>query len=1398
MPTFHATVTDPLGASASTTQAISMTAAPTSRVLRRTLFENRMNYGSYAVAGFQYAEGPMLTASARLAADITSGTPTGAATLGLMFTAQWDFRLVAVRLYKSPAVAGTIHLGVWSVTGGSNTLLSSQAVTWTSDAGGWQTIELAAPLAMAAGQDYMIGYTTPGGDYAFTPWVWNGQDTVVSPFWVKIGAGHYVDGASLAFPSTVGYHNYYIDPIGEWDVVTPAYGPTYFGQFPNGPQVSFPVAVFFPDPPFIQSYVEDCGINTIIGGGPPATDAYIAAIQAANEVARVDWWPYIGSPDGGSGANYEVALLALSDPAVGDIVVGYQVDDEPDLRATPYMSPAAEVARRNGVRLIDSTRPVEMGLSQFAVFNQGFAVQPPGASPVTNNANWRAYAAGIDLLALDAYSLAANDSFHPTGDELAGIGPSHFGVWAYPPQIGRMREFSDDRIAVFGEVETTSEVAGLPTPQQVHDATWALLIAGARGIVFFDHRFAENGLTQDFAAMLSNAPMATMVQSLSTRMQSLAEPLLEVEADLIESISSTNTTAGPKGGTYGVPILATSRLTDTGTYFFAQAIRPGATTATFTIPSMAGATLTVIGESRTVTLNGSGVFTDTFTADYQVHLYSTTTMPAFAAPVNTTAPSIVGTATTGSTLTCTTGTWTGVPSPTYSYRWQRNGANITGAIAAAYVLQVADEGQTIRCVVTAANSQGTASANSNTVTPTAPGTPYADSVLLKGPIGYWRLANLTDSSGNALTLTSAGSPTDEASLILTEPSNGAKGFAGSPDQLSRASQSILNPGAALTLVAWVDPSVIGGAEFFVAGKGPMRLEARDTSKPRFYLTTSAGDLWVDGTTVMATGTTYQLAGSYDGQWIRLYVNGVEEASFNWPTSGAGTIPTNAAPFAIGYSAELFASNGIFGFEGTIDEVSLYDRALLAAEVLDDYTQGTTGGGGGGGGGGGDPLSALSRVAWEGGPSYYTVAQTGAQMAKAEAAGWSDPSWFPIGVWSVRPDPDHVQAYLDIGINLAITVETSDNGPISNITSLGMHVFAVIDNPFASPAENNNWNLARVGSDPLVVAWFLGDEYDQGLSGFIGSDNEAGWLALMQNRHTLVAGYNDGRFFWTNFGSGGGTLSTDLWSPTKRDDMAGLVHGFNVDKYAYTSPVSREAIEQWAINWPNFGTVSAPTSKRAGTYGFLTEQARILTGETTGVAYASKPVFPFIETKVPLIDEAGEGVILYGQLEGAVWSAIAHEARGIAYFQPNGDPGSSHWPATDPNTGAATATGFYSLATAAVNAPDTVDTGLLTRVAQINSRVTELAPVLNTQSYVWNFGATGIDTMLKNGGDGFAYIFASVNFQGATGSKTFTLPAGITGATVTVLYESRTISVSGGAFVDSFANEYSHHIYKVAL
>jgi hypothetical protein len=101
-----------------------------------------------------------------------------------------------------------------------------------------------------------------------------------------------------------------------------------------------------------------------------------------------------------------------------------------------------------------------------------------------------------------------------------------------------------------------------------------------------------------------------------------------------------------------------------------------------------------------------------------------------AAPSNDSVPTISGTTQEGSTLTATSGSWSGTTPITYSYQWRRCGKNgascgdINGAKSSTYALKAADVGHTLRVRVTAKNSDGTAQATSdNTAVITKPASP---------------------------------------------------------------------------------------------------------------------------------------------------------------------------------------------------------------------------------------------------------------------------------------------------------------------------------------------------------------------------------------------------------------------------------------------------------------------------------------------------------------------------------------------------------------------------------------------------------------------------------------------------------------------------------------------------
>lgn len=105
-------------------------------------------------------------------------------------------------------------------------------------------------------------------------------------------------------------------------------------------------------------------------------------------------------------------------------------------------------------------------------------------------------------------------------------------------------------------------------------------------------------------------------------------------------------------------------------------------------------------------------------------------------PASTAAPGISGTAAVGQTLTCSSGSWSGTPAPTYSYQWLLSGSPIAGATGVTYVVQPADEGHGLACMVTATNEAGAASETSATVqipvTPPAKKEPSPGTLVLAG------------------------------------------------------------------------------------------------------------------------------------------------------------------------------------------------------------------------------------------------------------------------------------------------------------------------------------------------------------------------------------------------------------------------------------------------------------------------------------------------------------------------------------------------------------------------------------------------------------------------------------------------------------------------------------------
>jgi hypothetical protein len=167
-------------------------------------------------------------------------------------------------------------------------------------------------------------------------------------------------------------------------------------------------------------------------------------------------------------------------------------------------------------------------------------------------------------------------------------------------------------------------------------------------------------------------------------------------------------------------------------------------------------------------------------------------------PVNTSPPTITGTAQQGLTLNAGPGTWTGTQPINYTYQWQRcdsSGANcspIAGATATAYTLTAADVGSTLEVTVSASNMAGSATASS---APTA--------VVVSGsgpppPPGLVALWHMDETSGTTMfdSVGSHNGTLHSTQIGLAGFTGTAYGFNGSSSYVNVPTAADLNPGSA--------------------------------------------------------------------------------------------------------------------------------------------------------------------------------------------------------------------------------------------------------------------------------------------------------------------------------------------------------------------------------------------------------------------------------------------------------------------------------------------------------------------------------------------------------------------------------------------------------------------------
>jgi hypothetical protein len=143
--------------------------------------------------------------------------------------------------------------------------------------------------------------------------------------------------------------------------------------------------------------------------------------------------------------------------------------------------------------------------------------------------------------------------------------------------------------------------------------------------------------------------------------------------------------------------------------------------------------------------------------------------------------------------------------------------------------------------------------------------------------------------------------------------------------------------------AWVDAKTVpsasksGLALISEFGRAMLAMGGGDGGpKFSFVIFDKATGLWlgVASLTTIVPGRTYHVVGSYDGSKLRIYVNGVLEATTEHPGQLAQIDASGGALAANGWGPRPSSA-----FAGLLDNVAIYGKALSVARVKLHYLQG---------------------------------------------------------------------------------------------------------------------------------------------------------------------------------------------------------------------------------------------------------------------------------------------------------------------------------------------------------------------------------------------------------------------------------------------------------------------------
>ena len=261
------------------------------------------------------------------------------------------------------------------------------------------------------------------------------------------------------------------------------------------------------------------------------------------------------------------------------------------------------------------------------------------------------------------------------------------------------------------------------------------------------------------------------------------------------------------------------------------------------------------------------------------------------------------------------------------YEWNANVGIINGnGPVVQWTAPMTSSVATVTCMVSDGRG-GSATASRQILAKDLSGSSEADAIAI-----YPFEGTALDISGNELHGNVAGA-------VLTQDRQGRQGrayrFNGSTAHISVNAQPVLDVREGISVVVMFQASVLPDRESFLVSHGSWqnrwKLSITPDRKLRWTVNTVSGITDLDSDILMESQQYYHAVVAYDGQFMTLYLNG----ELINATARTGLMRGSTLPLLIG---QMLPGDTGFNFNGTIDEVRIYNKALLPADVSEIYNQ----------------------------------------------------------------------------------------------------------------------------------------------------------------------------------------------------------------------------------------------------------------------------------------------------------------------------------------------------------------------------------------------------------------------------------------------------------------------------